>query len=115
MFKSRKGALLFAAAIVIGAVTLVGTEEEGGTLTEASDDIAAQRADFAADMVRENALSQDAGQVDDEEDIEGWDEDLDDEDVYDDESEGDLDGESTDPLVDTENSTDADEFSDVDV
>ena len=109
MFKSRKGALLFAALIVFGAISMVGTEESGGTLTDASDDIARQRADLEAEMARENALTDEADeeQVDDEDDLEGWD-DSDEDYLSEDELIDDTQGESTEPMTDTEPGDDGD-------
>ena len=62
MFASRNGALGFAALVVIGALVLVGGEDDPGTVIETSGDIAESRAEFQRQMDEANdveALSDD--------------------------------------------------------
>ena len=110
MFRSRLGALVFAVLVVIGAVSLVGTEEESGTIVEASDDIARQKAEMDAEIARENSLDEaDEDDDVDEEEIEGWDEE-DDPYLTDDELIDDTAGEDTTPLTSTDPNEEFDEF-----
>lgn len=54
MFQSRNGALGFAALVVIGALVVVGGEEDPGAVVETSEDIAASRAEFQRQMADAN-------------------------------------------------------------
>ncbi|MFN2099083.1 hypothetical protein [Altererythrobacter sp. MF3-039] len=54
MFKSSKGALLFAGLVVLGAVSLVGVEDDPGTVVETSDGISRQKAELDAMMAEED-------------------------------------------------------------
>lgn len=77
MFKSRTGALAFAALVVVGAMALVGAEEEPGTVVKTSDTIADRRAEFVQRMEDENASVDrfDDAEDSDEEALEAdWDE-----------------------------------------
>lgn len=47
MFKSRWGALLFVCLTVYGAVSLIGDEEDEGTLLSAADTLTHSRAEFS--------------------------------------------------------------------
>ena len=49
VFQNSKTALAFAAMTVFGAVSMVGTSEESGVVTQAADLIAAQRQSIASD------------------------------------------------------------------
>lgn len=64
MFQSRNGALGFAALVVIGALVLVGGEDDPGTVIETSSDIAGQRTDLQRQMDESN----DVERFDDEDD-----------------------------------------------
>lgn len=100
MFRSRRGALVFAVLVILGAVSLVGTEDDSGTLTETSDDLARQKAAMNADFAAGNAVVDAESPEIYEDDPESWDagEDtfLSDEELIDDTT-----GESTEPMVDT--------------
>ena len=49
MFRNRWFALLFVAVTAAGAASLVGTEDDGGTIADATDQITQQRAQFERD------------------------------------------------------------------
>ncbi len=70
MFKSSKGALVFAGLVVIGAVSLVGAEDDPGTAIETSDDINRQKAEFDAMIAEENEASEES--IEEEEEVDGW-------------------------------------------
>lgn len=81
MFKSRTGALAFAALVALGAVMLVGAEDEPGTVVETSDTIADRRAEFVQRMEEENASADRFDEAADSYD-DGIESDWDDEDEY---------------------------------
>lgn len=66
MFKSSRGALIFAGIIVLGAVSLVGVEDDPGTVVEATDDINRQKAELDAMIANEDRLIDEALEEDDE-------------------------------------------------
>ena len=66
MFTSRNGALGFAALVVIGALLLVGGEDNPGTVIETSDDIAESRAEFQRQMDEANDVEKFADEDDDD-------------------------------------------------
>ena len=86
MFKSSKGALIFAGIVVLGAVGVIGVEDDPGTVIETSDDIARQKAELDAMIAEENSAIEEV--TDSEEDAEEWSEDdvefFDDEELIDD-------------------------------
>ena len=82
MFRSRNGALGFAALVVIGALVLVGGEEDPGTVIETSSDIAESRTEFQRQMNDANDVDNFAGdeaeeaEWSDEDDFDDGDEEL---------------------------------------
>ncbi|GAA4045786.1 hypothetical protein [Parerythrobacter jejuensis] len=59
MFQNRFGALFFVGITVLGAAALVGTEENGGTISDAKAKIEEQRTEFLdeADKVSSSSAS----------------------------------------------------------
>ncbi len=96
MFKSSKGALVFAAIVVVGAVGLVGAEDDPGAATETSDEFDRQKAEIDALIAEENQAYEDALQ--EEEEVEGWFDDEEDEYLDDDELIDDAEGFEPTPM-----------------
>ena len=66
MFKSSKGALIFAGIVILGAVTVVGGADDPGAVIETSDDIARQKAELDAMIEEENHMVEEVSDEEDE-------------------------------------------------
>lgn len=98
MFRSRFGALGFAAFVIVGALVVVGDEDSPGALVETGSDIARQKAELDAQIERENLAATGAEESEDESD---WDDDYDDiEYLDDDELIDDAEGIDPVPMID---------------